>query len=134
MRKLEAVLLTLAALIGGYACLPQAPVQQTAEKPDEARRSPRWPKVRADFLKVNPACAACGIKDKDALEVHHVVPFHVDRSRELSWDNLIVLCDKGGHSCHHRLGHCFDWRAWNSHVREDAALQLKRIKERKYAP
>lgn len=94
----------------------------------EPPRSPHWPKVRAEYLSGHPICEACG--SKEDLQVHHCLPFHHDPVKELDLNNLITLCGPKGHSCHLRLGHCFNYKTYNPNVRADAALQLKRIKER----
>lgn len=91
-------------------------------------RSPKWPTVRRDWLRVHGTCAACGTNKN--LEVHHIIPFSHDPSRERDPDNLITLCEY--RQCHLRLGHCWDWRAANPHVREDAATALHRIAARVY--
>jgi len=89
-----------------------------------------WPRVRREHLKSHGACAACGRTVKKELEVHHVRPVHLFPELELDPDNLITLCE-GVHDCHHRIGHSFDWHAWNPLVREDCDLQLIRIETRK---
>lgn len=97
-------------------------------KPLERGRSPKWALVRSRFIVKNPCCAGCGTKEN--LEVHHKKPFHLSPELELSEDNLIVLCEKPGRNCHYRLGHSFNWRAYNPFVVDDAALSLKRVQER----
>jgi len=87
-------------------------------------RSPRWGAVRAKYIKEHPECSACG--DKDELEIHHVKPYHEDRSLELEPDNLITLC----RDCHFYFGHLKSWRSWNVTVREDAVSFRKRVEER----
>lgn len=87
-------------------------------------RSPKWPGVRAAYLKQFPVCAACGGKEK--LEVHHVTPFHLDPTRELDPGNLITLCDP-----HHLLvGHLMSWASFNAEVRADAAIWFRKIRSR----
>lgn len=80
-------------------------------------RSPKWRSVRADHLKNNPSCAACG--RKDGLEVHHIVPYHTNPNLELEPSNLITLCSK---YCHFVFGHFMDWKSWNENVVRDSAL------------
>lgn len=92
-----------------------------------ATRSPRWKKIRKDFLAQNKACAACG-SSKD-LEAHHIIPVHIDPSLELDSNNLIVLCSK---SCHLLIGHLMDFRSWNSNVINDAKSLNSKIKLRPY--
>ena len=77
-------------------------------------RSPKWRSVRNDFIKTHNVCAACGREDN--LEVHHIVPYHVDPSKELDHENLITLCGK---KCHFIFGHLWDWKSWNKDVVED---------------
>lgn len=81
-----------------------------------SRRSTRWPAVRARHLQREPECQACGAVEH--LQVHHVVPVHVDPSRELDDDNLISLCEPPGPGgCHLSIGHLGSWRRWNTAVR-----------------
>jgi hypothetical protein len=91
----------------------------------EARDS-QWPAIRRQHLSVYPTCAACGTPMEPA--VHHIQTFHEHPELELDPSNLITLCQL--HCCHLMLGHSGNWRAWNPHVREDAALLLQRIRER----
>jgi hypothetical protein len=82
-------------------------------------RSGRWPAVRRAHLAKHPRCAACGrLSD---VEVHHVVPLHVDRSLELAESNLLSLCDNSGRSCHFIFGHLWDWRLYCPEAREVCA-------------
>lgn len=85
-----------------------------AEKP----RSPEWPHVRAEHLKKEPACRACGTKD--ALQVHHIKPFHLHPDLELDPSNLVTLCEKPGHYCHFRIGHFLNWTNFNPFAVADA--------------
>ena len=50
--------------------------------------------LRNEHVKNNPRCAACG--RKDGVEVHHIVPYHVDPSK-LDRTNHITLCGKYCH-------------------------------------
>lgn len=77
-------------------------------------RSPKWANVRAAHLKANPACEACG--QKDALEVHHVQPFHTRPELELDPTNLMTLC---GDPCHIVHGHLMAWARYNPTARTD---------------
>ncbi len=72
-------------------------------------RSPGWTKLRNQFVKANPFCIVCHVRDD--LDVHHRVPFHVDRTLELVWDNLRTMCRK----CHWVWGHFADphWLLYN---------------------
>jgi len=73
-------------------------------------RSPRWAKVRAEYIKMNPNCFACSSSEK--LEVHHIKPFHSNPELELSQDNLVTLC----RYCHLVLGHLKDYDLENPNV------------------
>lgn len=100
-----------------------------AVRPDDVfGRSGRWPSVRATHLKRQPKCIACG-RDKD-LEVHHVMPYHLDPALELDDGNLVTLC---ADPCHLVFGHCLSWQRWNPAVREDCAAFAKRLAEAKAA-
>ena len=89
-------------------------------------RSKHWPSVRAVHLKNSPKCIACG--GTVGLEVHHVVPFHVDPSLELLDSNLVTLCDKPGKDdCHLVVGHLGNFKKDNPNVRKDAAELLKKV-------
>ena len=90
-------------------------------------RSSSWRKVRAEHIKQNPTCAACG--RKEGLEVHHVIPYHIDNTKELDPDNLITLCGK---YCHFVFGHLMYWKSWNENVREDAAKYLEKKTHRPF--
>jgi len=92
-----------------------------------ATRSPKWSKVRKEFLKTNQRCAACG-SDTD-LEVHHIIPVHINPELELNSDNFITLC---GRSCHLLMGHLMDFRSWNPSVVEDSARINLSIQNRPY--
>jgi 5-methylcytosine-specific restriction protein A len=95
---------------------------------DNFYRSPSWNRVRKEHLAQFPECSACGRKDN--LEVHHIIPYHVDNSRELDPSNLITLCGK---YCHFVFGHLMDWKSWNTNVVEDSNL-YKVAKDNKPKP
>jgi hypothetical protein len=80
-----------------------------------AARSGKWSEVRRDFLKLHPACEACGITTD--LNCHHIKPFNQFPELELDPKNLITLCRKH----HFEVGHLGNWRTANATVREDAA-------------
>ena len=93
-------------------CLAKSP-----GKP-KVRRDSRWSAARKDYLKHHPYCAACGTKKK--REVHHVIPVHVDKGRELDPTNMITLCQDD----HLVFGHFHDWQAWNPAVAVDTKKYL----------
>lgn len=73
-------------------------------------RSSKWPRVEHEFLRKNPACAACG--SIQHLNVHHKVPFHLDPKLELDEMNLITLCMSEGKHCHLLIGHGDSFKAY----------------------
>lgn len=80
---------------------------------DKEARSPRWAAVRDSFLHVMPRCAAC--LGNVELQVHHVVPFHVNPALELMTSNLITLC-MGKDECHLAIGHGGSFKFYNPFV------------------
>lgn len=92
-----------------------------------AVRSPKWQSVRKEHLKKEPQCRACG-KTKN-LEVHHIVPVHMDPNRELDPSNLITLCSE---QCHIMFGHLMDFKSWNNTVVEDCMSMQNKIHSRPY--
>ncbi len=92
----------------------------------EPPRSPHWPAVRKAHLESHPTCEACGLDV--GLNVHHVRPFHLDEALECVESNLVTLCE--AHGCHLSFGHLFNWRSFNTNVREDAAAWLKKVRSR----
>lgn len=92
-----------------------------------AARSPQWAKLRDEFLREHPTCAACG--SRDYIVPHHLMPVHLFPTLELDPANLLPLCE-GTRQCHFRIGHAFSWRHFNRFAAQDAALQLKRIRSR----
>ncbi len=88
-----------------------------------APRSPRWPAWLKKFL-VGKRCAVCGRNDQP-LTGHHVVPYHVDPSRELDPDNVEPVCDdSAARRCHLLVGHLGDWQLVNPGFRAHAAALL----------
>ena len=91
-----------------------------------AYRSPKWRTVREAHLSHQPNCQVCN-RDKD-LEVHHIVPVHIDYTKELDANNLITLCSK----CHLIFGHLYDYKSWNKNVINDCEIYSEKIKNRPY--
>lgn len=83
-------------------------------------RSPHWHAVEEAHLRLEPFCKYCG--GTASLQVHHVLPFHLDPSRELDPTNLITLCENSqlGVECHLHIGHLGNWKTFNPHVRDVA--------------
>ena len=91
-------------------------IDEHVEKYGAEPRSSQWPKVRDAHLKNDSVCNVCG--SKEDLNVHHIVPFHIDKSKELDPTNLITLCNHNG--CHFTFGHLFNWSSSNPDVIADA--------------
>jgi len=89
-------------------------------------RSPKWESWLKAFLR-GKSCIACGAKD--GLTGHHVIPFHVDPSKELDPTNVVPICSD---RCHIVFGHFNDFQLENPGVREDCAAYLaKRLAAKK---
>lgn len=89
-----------------------------------AYRSPEWKNVRKEHLSKDPTCNVC--RRTSDLEVHHIVPVHVDQELELDPSNLITLCSK----CHLIFGHLYNFKSWNKDVVKDCAYYAKKILHR----
>lgn len=89
------------------------------------QRSSQWPKVRKKHIEKQPCCMACGSCKKP--QVHHIVPVHLDPSKELDPNNLITLCGK---HCHFVFGHFMSYHSWNENIIEDAEEYLEKINNR----
>jgi 5-methylcytosine-specific restriction endonuclease McrA len=98
------------------------------EKVKVLRRSRGWASLRESHLKQHGACCACGGTKR--LQVHHIVPVHVDPKRELDSSNLITLC-MGPEECHLEVGHRGSWKRDNPNVIIDAAKVLERHRSTK---
>jgi hypothetical protein len=92
------------------------------------KRSPKWKKVRKEFLAQFPTCAVCGGSKK--VEVHHKIMFHVEPLRELDKSNLITLCEnkKYGVTCHIFFGHLGSYRQCNKDIEDDAKIWSAKLK------
>lgn len=132
------VLAFIALFFGGYLPYKSCVYQEDFDYAHEgfhASRSSEWPKVRAEHLKRNPTCAACGVDGKRArLEVHHIQQFMVRPDLELDPTNLITLC-RTGRSCHFYVGHDEDgdgpkkpnWKSCNKNVVRDSEKLLAKL-------
>lgn len=88
-------------------------------------RSSAWRALRKAHLEENPCCEACGSRKR--VVPHHIVPFHVDPSRELDPSNLVSLCEGPVFNCHLFFGHLKRWGRHNPTVLEDAREWKERI-------
>ena len=92
-----------------------------------ATRSPKWKDVRKKHIDKQNQCQFCGSSKN--LEVHHIVPVHINPELELDPDNLITLCDK---NCHLLIGHFMNFKSWNPEVIKECNIMQNNIKNRKY--
>lgn len=84
-------------------------------------RSYKWKKLRIKHLEQENSCRACSsVKN---LHVHHIVPVHVDSSKEFEETNLITLCK----TCHFVFGHLMDWNSWNQDVIKDSEVYNNKV-------
>ena len=121
----------------GFSVLPVQPIFPDLDFHKDAKllrlmkeRSPHWAAFRMQFVEKHPFCAVCGYTE--FLNVHHIIPFHVDATKELVEANLITLgehCPSGNH--HYLFGHFLNWRNWNPNVIQDAANFLVGIKTKR---
>jgi len=59
---------------------------------------------------------------------HHVVPVHIDPSRELDPENLVTLCEGPSFNCHLFFGHLRNWSSFNPDIRKDAEEWRKKLR------
>ena len=92
------------------------------------KRSNKWSSVRKQYLKLNPNCAVCGKENRFLKfnEVHHIIPFSLDKTKELLFENLITLCPQDHFFC----GHLNFYKSWNKNVKEDARNWHDKIYQR----
>jgi hypothetical protein len=90
------------------------------------RRSPHWMEFEKAYLH-GKSCAGCG--RIDTLSAHHMIPFHVDKSRELDVTNLLPLC-YGPTFCHWVIGHCaLSWECWHPDPVSEAKNAMQRFQQ-----
>ena len=86
--------------------------------PAGTKRSSKWRKVRKAYIEKNNFCACCEKTTK--LQVHHIVPFHINPELELEESNLITLCVNKTLNCHLIVGHRGNFKQANFAVYKDA--------------
>jgi hypothetical protein len=89
-------------------------------------RSSKWKTVRNNHLNKQTHCQACGTYKN--LQVHHIIPVSIDKTKELDYNNLITLCK----TCHFVFGHFMDWNSWNKNVIEDSEVYYKKVLNKPY--
>jgi hypothetical protein len=92
-------------------------------------RSSCWVKIREEYIRKHFICEACG--STEDLQVHHVIPFNLDSSKECDPENLITLCARKTHNCHLWIGHGGNYKTYNPNCREDAQYFHTMITSRK---
>jgi 5-methylcytosine-specific restriction endonuclease McrA len=79
-----------------------------------------WEEIEKSMIAKQPYCSLCGDEGKEEgneLQVHHIVPVHIDISKNGDENNLIVLC----HHCHLRVAHCGDYeKYYNLDIKRDS--------------
>lgn len=86
-------------------------------------RSDRWPTVRKHHLAREGECQWC--RRKSSLQVHHMLPFHLDPGKELDDSNLITLCE-GESECHLIHGHNGNWKSFNPDIRKQCDARRRK--------
>lgn len=92
-----------------------------------APRSSGWKEIRRLHLQKFPECEACGARK--SVIPHHIIPFHIDSSKELDPENLVSLCESRTFNCHLFFGHLKRWDRHNPNVVQDAKSWRSRIRE-----
>ena len=82
---------------------------------DNSTLNGRWRKLRNKYVKEKGNVCECCSYTKN-IEVHHIVPRHVNPTLTLDWFNLIALCD----DCHFHIGHYSNYKNYNPTIFEDA--------------
>lgn len=88
------------------------------------RRHKSWSNIVKKHLAMQPLCQCCG--RNDALDVHHIIPVSIDRSKETDPTNLITLCRPAKRNktyCHFTQGHLgIDWKHYDYNIIKRAEL------------
>lgn len=88
-------------------------------------RSPQWRRVRDKYVENNPKCVVCGSRKN--IQVHHIIPFCVDPSKELDVDNLATMCAR----CHLLIGHGGWFQRYNGNFEHTVATMKAVVDNRK---
>lgn len=76
-------------------------------------------KAKKAYATIRPECAICG--NPSNIEIHHVIPVHIDISLACNFDNFVAACDTGNNGCHRWLCHFGDFKnKWNLDIRQYA--------------
>ena len=87
----------------------------------------KWEEFERNYWKKHPNeryCHICG--ETHNIELHHIIPRHIDPSKIFDEDNLIPLC----RACHLRFGHLGNFeKYYDPDIKEFAKKTLNRIKK-----
>lgn len=112
LRRAKTIGMAVVAIAIGFA---------TNSTVDKNHRSIKWRKVRSVHVFSEPKCAWCSTTN--FLQVHHIIPFHMNASLELNPSNLVTLCVSPGTNCHLRVGHFCNFRkGYNVDARVDCSI------------
>lgn len=78
-------------------------------------RHKNWRRESKRYLREKTRCVCCEQKSE---VVHHVTPFHEDRSLEMVKSNWAAMC----HHCHFVVGHKCNWRKWTKNFWQIVAV------------
>lgn len=94
-----------------------------------AQRSSQWRQTQQEYLEsVGNRCEITGTKGTllDPINVHHVILFSEDPSKENDKNNLIAV----RRSLHFWLCHLGNWSSSNPDIKKDAIYWRQKIKNR----
>ncbi len=86
-----------------YKKEPKSKINMLSGPPKKRRQSKRqrgkWFHLSRRFRAANPMCQSEWNCKRVATEVHHIIPFDEDPSKELQWSNLMSVCEH----CHKKI-------------------------------
>ena len=89
-------------------------------------RDSKWNDFRRTYIKNR--CEVCG--SKKSLSLHHHIPVHIDKSKELEVSNVSTLCDWRGNNCHLSFGHLGSFYSFNPEVKKDIEIWYNKVQLR----
>ncbi|MEK7124119.1 MAG: HNH endonuclease signature motif containing protein, partial [Patescibacteria group bacterium] len=90
------------------------------------KRSSGWREFREKYIK--KYCPFCGRKGSllVRLELHHIMPFHLDPSLELDPTNVETFC----RYCHFEFAHLKSFQSFNKDILKDVEIYQEKIRNR----